>query len=177
MRFFGIIAAVNNACISMKKYHLTNRKDRELVSKEDILQILQDGKFATIAMARDNEPYVVTLSYGYDEVSETLFFHCATKGLKLDFLNANKKVCATVIEDGGYAVGECAHEYKSVVFWGDMEEVLDVEEKKHGMRILASHLEKEPSVAKKMQLKGEGVFAQMAILKLNVQEIHAKKGR
>ena len=60
---------------------------------------------------------------------------------QLYFLSSNKKVCATVIEDGGYIMDECEHEYKSVVFWGDMQIVNDLEEKKHGMNILLHHLE------------------------------------
>ncbi|MBW6479881.1 MAG: pyridoxamine 5'-phosphate oxidase family protein, partial [Bacteroidales bacterium] len=86
----------------MKKYHLHNRPNRELKTQEEINSILSKGKYAVISMCRDNEPYIVTLSYGADLTSKTLYFHCATKGLKLDFLSSNKNVCATVIEDGGY---------------------------------------------------------------------------
>jgi uncharacterized protein len=96
----------------MQKYHLHNRPNRELTHESDIIAILKKGRFAVISMCRNNEPYIVTLSYGYDVEKNSLYFHCVQKGLKLDFLSSNRKVCATVIEDGGYIMGECGHEIK-----------------------------------------------------------------
>src|SRR5690554_3510369 len=161
----------------MKNYHLHNRPNRELTKKSDIDRILKNGKFSVISMCRENEPYIVTLSYGYDSENETLYFHCAKDGLKLDFLKSNKKVCATVIEDGGYISGECGHEYKSVVFWGNMHLVQDLDEKKHGMSILLHHLEDKDSIIKDKILKSEDYYSKMQILRLEIEQIHGKAGR
>ncbi|MFB6341967.1 pyridoxamine 5'-phosphate oxidase family protein [Saccharicrinis sp. FJH62] len=140
-------------------------------------RILKNGKYAIISMCREDEPYIVTLSYGHDPEKQSLYFHCAPKGLKLDFLNANNRVCATVIEDGGYIINECGHEYKSVVFWGDMQIIGDVEEKKHGMRVLLHHLETTDSVMKEKLLRCDDFYAQMEILRLDIKQIHGKAGR
>lgn len=161
----------------MNKYHLTNRPNREITEKGKIHSIIRNGKFITVAMCRNAEPYIVTLSYGYDKVNQTLYFHSSTKGLKLDFLNANKNVCATIIEDGGYVKNECAHEYTSVVLFGTMEVVYDLEEKKRGMQVLLNHLEENADVRKKMILKSEEAYKNMAILKLCITNFKAKKGR
>jgi len=161
----------------MRKYHLKNRPNRELTDKSDIDRILTEGKFAVISMCRDNEPYIVTLSYGYDSKNEALYFHCAKNGLKLDFLNSNKNVCATVIKDKGYVIDECGHEYESVVFWGDMEIVNDLEEMKHGMRILLNHLETKENVRKEAMLKSDDFYPKMEILRLKIKQIHGKAGR
>ncbi len=161
----------------MEKYHLHNRPDRELKSETDINAILKNGKFAVISMCREYEPYIVTLSYGYDSERRALYFHCAQRGLKLDFIAANNKVCATVIEDGGYIKGECEHEFRSVVFWGNMQVVKELEEKKHGMNILLQHLEGQDSVIRQKMLKAEGSYSKMEILRLDIEEIHGKAGR
>lgn len=161
----------------MEKYHLHNRPDRELKSETDINAILKNGKFAVISMCRENEPYIVTLSYGYDSERRALYFHCAQRGLKLDFIAANNKVCATVIEDGGYIKGECEHEFRSVVFWGNMQVVKELEEKKHGMNILLQHLEGQDPVIRQKMLKAEGSYSKMEILRLDIEEIHGKAGR
>ena len=130
----------------MPEYHLHNRPDRELTSEAEITAILKAGKYAVISMCRNNEPYIVTLSYGYDTDKKALYFHCAASGLKLDFITANPRVCAIVIEDGGYIINECGHNYRTAVFWGDINIVSDLDEKKHGMKILLNHLENQPSV-------------------------------
>lgn len=161
----------------MIKYHLHNNQNRELKDESDIHEILENGKYAVISMCRENEPYIVSLSYGYDLEKETLYFHCAKKGLKLDFLNANKMVCGSVIEDVGYVKDECGHEYKSVVFWGNMEIVTDLNEKKHGMHVLLHHLEEKETIIKENMLKSDGFYKKMEILKLKIEQIHGKAGR
>lgn len=161
----------------MKKYHLQNRPQRELKSQEDILHILKNGKYTIISMCRENEPYIVSLSYGYDPDKNTLYFHAANQGLKLDFINANKNVCATVIEDGGYVMDECEHEFRSVVFWGEMQIVNDLEEKKYGMNILLQHLEEKESVVKAKLLKSNDYYTKMNILRLDIKQITGKAGR
>jgi hypothetical protein len=161
----------------MQNYHIHNRPDREITDKSAIYAILKNGKYMVVAMCRGNEPYVVTLSYGYDSENNALYFHCSPLGLKLDFIRANPLVCATVIEDGGYAYGECAHNYRTAVFWGSMKIVDDLDEKKHGMHILLEHLEKEPEVIKEKLLKSDAFYSKMAILRLDISQIHGKAGR
>jgi uncharacterized protein len=90
------------------KYHM-NKAEREITDHATMAGILRDGRYAIVALCRDNEPYIVTLSYGYDPERSALYFHSAAKGLKLDFLAANGAACATVIEDGGYVTDQCSH--------------------------------------------------------------------
>ncbi len=161
----------------MKQYHIQNRPNRELYEKEEINQILIRGKFVTIALCRNNEPYIVTLSYGYDRELNTLYFHAAKKGLKLDFIRANPLVCATVIEDGGYIPDECSHNYRSIVFWGNMSVVEVSEEKHHGMSVLLHHLEEKPEVIAGKLLKSDQAYERMEVLKLEIVQIHGKAGK
>lgn len=159
------------------KYHMHNRPDREITLKPEIEEILKNGKFCTIALCNDNKPYIVTLSYGYTQEKNALYFHCAPKGLKLEFIAKNPEVCATIIEDGGYVMKECAHNYKTVVFWGTLQVVTDSDEKNFGMRVLLKHLEKENAVVEEKTQKAIKQFSNMEILRLDMQEIHAKAGR
>ena len=153
-----------------------NKKEREIANRSKLLEILRQGKYVTIAMCRDNEPYIVTLSYGYDEDRNALYFHCSLKGLKLDFMNHNPNVCATVIENRGYRMGECDQAYRSVVFWGKMHPVEDLQEKKHGMQILLNHLEDDPEQVRKRSLKSDEAYEEVGVLRLDITEISGKKG-
>jgi len=163
--------------IPMDKYHLNNRPDREITDETGIKGILKSGKFCTISMCRNNEPYIVTLSYGYDQENEDLYFHCSDKGLKIDFIKANPDVCATVIEDGGYEDGQCEHNYRTVVFRGDISILEDFNEKRQGMQVLLNHLEKKPEVKQEKLLKSESSFSKMNILRLHITRISGKAGK
>ena len=109
--------------------HHPRRADREITDLNEIQRILENGKFCTIAMARENEPYLVSLSYGYDKANKRLYFHCASEGEKLDYIYKNPYVCATIIEDHGYMAEDCDHLYSLLIIRGKMDLAADISEK------------------------------------------------
>ena len=68
------------------------RKDREITDPGEMNQVLKSAKYVTVALCMDNEPYLVSLSHGFDEKQTCLYFHCATEGKKLVYLKSNNKV-------------------------------------------------------------------------------------
>jgi nitroimidazol reductase NimA-like FMN-containing flavoprotein (pyridoxamine 5'-phosphate oxidase superfamily) len=152
-----------------------NKSEREITDQNELMEILKCGRFTVISMCRSNEPYIVTMTYGYDELKHALYFHAATKGLKLDFMRDNPNVCATVIDDMGYVQDQCEHHYRSVVFWGKMYVVDDLAEKKHGLDVLLNHQEKEPEPIKRRNVKDDSKYDKVTILKLVIDDIYGKK--
>ncbi len=161
---------------SMAKYHM-NRKDKEITEQSVLTEILSRGKFTSIAMCRENEPYLVTLNYGYNQKRNALYFHCALKGLKLDSIRANPRVCATVIEDRGYKMSECDHAYRSVVLWGTMYVVEGLQEKKLAIDVLLNHLENDPDRIREKSLKSDEVYEEVGILRLDIDEMTGKEAQ
>ncbi len=53
------------------------RKDQEITDSDELKKILKSTKYVTIAFCMENEPYLVSLSHGYDEKRNCLYFHCA----------------------------------------------------------------------------------------------------
>jgi nitroimidazol reductase NimA-like FMN-containing flavoprotein (pyridoxamine 5'-phosphate oxidase superfamily) len=153
------------------------RTEREIKDPDELAEVLSTGQYATIAMCRGNEPYVVTLNYGYDRAAHALYFHCAQKGLKLELIVQNPNVCGTVIQDLGYIHGECAHAYRSVVFWGEMRRVEDLEAKKRAMEILLDHLEDDPDPIRHKHLNEASAYERVGILRLDIGQITGKQGR
>ena len=151
------------------------KKEREITDdKNTIIEILKNGKFATISMCRANEPYIVTLSYGFDFKRNSLYFHSSKEGLKVEFLRENSNVCGTIVDDLGYVMNDCSHKYRSIVFWGKMATVEDLEEKKYGFNIILNHLEDNPDKMKKRFLKNEQAYDSTYIIRLNIIEMTGK---
>lgn len=125
-------------------------------------------------MSKENEPYIITLSYGYDQDNNALYFHCATEGQKIDFIKSNPYVCGTIIEDNGYEDG-CGQAFRSIVYRGNITVIKDIEEKKHGFEIIIDHLEKNPGETKKKLLTSEDTYIKPAILRLDITEISCKE--
>ncbi|MDE7277746.1 MAG: pyridoxamine 5'-phosphate oxidase family protein [Lachnospiraceae bacterium] len=78
------------------------RKDREVTDIDEIRNILNACKTASIAMIDGEMPYVVPLSYGYELKGDSLvlYFHCAKEGRKLEVLKRNPKVCFVIFQEG-----------------------------------------------------------------------------
>ncbi|MFU8891531.1 MAG: pyridoxamine 5'-phosphate oxidase family protein [Anaerosomatales bacterium] len=161
----------------MPRHHV-RRTDRELTAPAEIDAILAEGKYVTIAFARGDEPYLVTMSYGFDAARRALYFHAATEGLKYEFMEANPAVCATVILDGGYVRGECEHNYTSAVVRGRLSRVTDPAELRYGMRALLDHLEGDAGEwVSGRGLDRDKAYERMAVLRLDIDEVTAKRGK
>ena len=150
------------------------RIEKEISDRESLIKILTGGKYTVISMCKENEVYLVTLSYGYDESKNALYFHCAKEGQKLDFIKSNPFVCGTVIEDNGYEE-ECGQTYRSVVFRGKMVIVEDLQEKKIGFNVLLNQLENDPNTTKNKFLNKDETYENLGMLRLDINEISGKE--
>jgi len=157
------------------KYHM-RRSEREITDWAVMEDILNKGKYATIALCRRNEPYIVTLSYGYESAARSLYFHCAKKGLKSEFAAENPIVAATVIQDMGYIQSKCKQRYRSVVIRGEIEILTDESEKQTAIDVLLNHLEENPDAVRAAVCEKSEPFRDMQIWKLRIKEITGKEG-
>lgn len=123
-------------------FHI-RRKDREITDPRETRQVLKATKYVTVALCMDNEPYLVSLSHGYDEAKNCIYFHCAPEGKKLVYQKANNKVWGQAVLDFG-VTDECDYAYTSVHFSGKMTLIEDLTEKLHGMRVLVRQVSSNP---------------------------------
>ena len=157
----------------MPRYHM-QKAEREIHDNSVFQEILSNGKFTTISLCKKNEPYLVTLSYGFDREKNCLYFHSAKKGLKFEFLQKNSLVCGTIVEDLGYNQDKCSHSYRSIVFWGNLVVVDNLDEKIHGFDVLLKHLERQPDKLRARFFKDSKVYDSTSILRLDIDEITGK---
>ena len=119
------------------------RKDREITNSDTLKEVLKSTKYVTVALCMDNEPYLVSLSHGYDETRNCLYFHCADEGKKLVYLKANSKVWGQAVLDYG-VTDECDYAYTSVHFKGTASLIDDLSEKQHAIEVLVQQLSENP---------------------------------
>ena len=128
----------------MESYHPLRRKEQEIRDAAELKAILAKTRYVTVAMCRNDEPYLVTLSHGYDDERNAVYFHCAFAGKKIDFLKANNRVWGQAFIDRGYVQGECDHLFSSVQFSGRVSFIQDAAEKRHALSVMIRQLEREP---------------------------------
>lgn len=104
------------------------RTDKEIVDRQEIDAIVRGSSVCRLALAKDNEPYLVPVSFGYD--GGAIYLHTAPTGRKIEFFRANARVCfefergVEVRTDPSLAC-RWTLRYESVIGWGTIAEVTE----------------------------------------------------
>lgn len=125
-------------------YHV-RRRDREITDPDLLRKILKSAKHVTIALSKENQPYLVTLSHGYDENRNCIYFHCALEGKKIDYLKSNNTVWGQALLDYGYVEGKCSHTFATVHFQGKVAFIDDPQEKRKALECMIQQLNEDPA--------------------------------
>jgi len=101
------------------------RKDREIDSKEAIALLSQCeyGVLSTVDI--HGQPYGVPLNYAYK--NNSLYFHCARLGHKLENIESNPNVSFCVVGKTRVLQAKFSTEYESAVAFGVASEVQGAE--------------------------------------------------
>ena len=150
------------------------RKEKEITEKEEMLTILESSKYITVAMCLDNEPYLVTLSHGYDRKKNCIYFHCAQEGKKIDILESNNIVWGQAMLDKGYAYGKCDHLYATMQFKGKVVFVKEFAEKKQALEVMVRGLERNPELVISEQFKDKSI-EKVTIGRIDIDYMSGKK--
>jgi len=103
------------------------RKNRKL-SMEDCVHILKTEKRGVLSVnGDDGYPYGMPMNHWYNEEDGKIYFHCGKIGHRLDALKKDNKVSFCVHDEGYKNPGKWALNVKSVIIFGKIEIVDDLE--------------------------------------------------
>jgi len=120
------------------------RKEKAIEDREEMIDVLRKVKYITIAICKDNMPYLVTLSHGYDNKRNAIYFHCAREGKKIEILKSNNVVWGQALLDKGYVYGKCDHRYTTTQFKGTVTFIDNLVEKRHALITMIRQLDPNP---------------------------------
>ncbi|MCP3874286.1 MAG: pyridoxamine 5'-phosphate oxidase family protein [Desulfobacteraceae bacterium] len=116
------------------------RKEKEITNTIDIEKIIMESDVCRIAMVDGQTPYIVPMNFGYKD--NTLFFHSALSGKKIDLIRKNSNICFEVDHVIKFKKAALACdwgiEYKSVIGFGKAQFIEDAKEKKSALNIIMS---------------------------------------
>jgi nitroimidazol reductase NimA-like FMN-containing flavoprotein (pyridoxamine 5'-phosphate oxidase superfamily) len=152
------------------------RKDKEVTDEAQLRKMLRSSKYVTIALCMDNVPYLVSLSHGYDEEHDCLYFHCAREGKKLVYLKSNSLVWGQALLDFGPSEDDdCSQLYASVHFSGRATLIEDLEEKRQAIQCMINQLGKNPeALIAKLTLER---LKNTVIGRIDIEYMSGKKSR
>ena len=148
------------------------RSEKEIHDREELESILKSGEVCRLGLCENNVPYIVPMNYGYYD--RTLYFHSAKKGRKIDILKKNSYACFE-IEVGNEIVKNekaCswAARFKSVIGYGELEEVHERDEKVKGLSLLLKQYS-----GKEAWEFPEDAVEKVLVLKLRIDTMSGKR--
>lgn len=97
------------------------RKNKKL-STEECVHILKTAKRGVLSVnGDDGYPYGMPMNHWYSEEDGKIYFHCGVAGHRLDALKRNSKVSFCTYDEGYRNPGEWALNIKSVIVFGTIE--------------------------------------------------------
>ncbi len=158
--------------VKPNSYHM-RRKEREITSRKEMTGLLARLPHVTIAMCRDGIPYLVTVNHAFDAKANSIYFHCASSGKKLDFIEANPIVMGQAMEDRGYVDNECDYDYRTVHFEGIARRVTSQREKLRALELLVAKFETDSEEARKRFIKAASL-KRVSVFRIDIDKMSGK---
>lgn len=103
------------------------RKNKKLTN-EECIKILKTEKRGILSVTGDNNyPYGMPMNHFYNEEDGKIYFHCGKTGHRLDSLKKDNKVSFCTYDEGYQNPGEWALNIKSVIVFGKITIIYDLE--------------------------------------------------
>jgi nitroimidazol reductase NimA-like FMN-containing flavoprotein (pyridoxamine 5'-phosphate oxidase superfamily) len=150
------------------------RSDRKITDRKKINEIIKSCLTCRLGLAKENKPYIVPISFGYD--GEFIYLHTAPAGKKVDYISSNKNVCF----EFDINVNIVKHEsipckwtvsFQSVIGFGVIEEIILAAEKIYALNKIMNHYSGSDWPENKFNLHN------VRLWKIKITEITGKETR
>ena len=147
------------------------RKDKEITSRNEIEAVIRKSTVCRLALAKEEQPYLVPLCFGYKDNS--LYFHSSPKGKKLDLIKKNNKVCFEfdIVHEIKAADRPCewGMQYESVIGFGEASFIEDSDSKRKALDIIMEQYSDKSSLYSETRVK------QTVIIKVEIIRMTGKR--
>lgn len=148
------------------------RRVNQQVSEEECIRILREERRGVLSMLGENGyPYGIPLNHWYNPEDGKLYFHGAKTGHKLDALRNDSRVSYCVYDAGYRKEGDWALNVTSVVVFGRISLVTDLEKAiKIGTNLCRKFTDDEAYIRREL----ENALPRVQCLELNVDHMTGK---
>jgi nitroimidazol reductase NimA-like FMN-containing flavoprotein (pyridoxamine 5'-phosphate oxidase superfamily) len=151
------------------------RAKNEILDKKEIGEILTHAMIGRLGTCVDGEPYIVPLTFAYN--NGKIVFHCSKNGKKLENIVKNPRVCfevdSGVIIPSGKACG-LSVKYKSVIAYGTATIQKNPSRILEALKQLTEKYASE-KVSNQLTLDIVSSYDNLAVVEIIVSDIRGKK--
>ena len=151
-----------------------SRKEKEIKGREEIDEIIRGSQVCRLALAAENLPYLVPLSFGYD--GSAIYLHTAREGKKIQCFKANNRACfefernVRLLRDTNTAC-RWSFSYESVIGYGAIHELVDPAQKEYGLNQIMLQYS-----GKQWKFK-DAIFSKTRVWKISIDSLTGKRSK
>ena len=141
---------------------------------EEVEEILSNALVGRLGTCLNNIPYITPVNFVYDK--DKIYFHSAHEGRKIENIKYNQQVCFEIDEIISIIPGRrmpCGSttEYKSIIIFGEIQIVTDIEEKTFALnKLIEKYAPQSPKLS-----SSSGAIARTNGLVIGIKEMTAKQ--
>lgn len=156
-----------------KKFNPIRRQDRKL-DEERMRELLDTSEYGYLSLGTSQNGYAygLPINFVYDKASDTLYFHCAPEGHKLDNMQQNNRVSFCVVGKTKPISEKFTTLYESTIVFGQADIHLSDEEKKKALRLLVNKY--SPNHSELGEVYMEKSFHRTYAFKITIEHISGK---
>ena len=149
------------------------RSDKEITNEEEAEELLSNALVGRLGTCLNNIPYITPVNFVYDK--DKIYFHIALEGRKIENITSNPNICFEIDEVISIIPGQrpCATttEYKSIIIFGNIQIVTDIEEKTFALnKLIEKYAPQSPKLS-----SSSGAIARTNVLVIGIKEMTAKQ--
>ena len=152
-----------------------SKSDREIKSKEEIIDIIKRCDVIRLAFNNGDYPYILPLNFGFEVKNDKVIFylHSALEGTKVDIMKKDNRASFEMdtkhelqyYEEKGY----CTMSYESIIGRGRIR-ILPEDEKMNALKKLMGHYHKSEDT-----YFNPAAISRTLVYSLEVEEMTAKR--
>ena len=159
--------------VVMNRFREIRRKDRTL-DNEAARYLLETGEYGFLSMCTpEGYGYGIPLNHVVED--DSIYFHCAPEGHKIDAIRANGRVSFCVVGQTQVIPGQFTTNYASVHVFGRITLVTDDEERLKALRLLVGKYSPDFQEASGKYIARS--FSRTAVLRLDIEHLSGKNKR
>jgi hypothetical protein len=136
----------------------------------EAIAILQNGEFGVLSICTDEQSgYGIPLNYVYHD--DVIYFHCATDGKKLDYIQLHPEVSFCVVGKTELMPEKFGTKYESAIAFGNACLIEDDEKRKVLQLIVAKY---SPGFINEGEKYIDQFYSRVKIIRMDVKTITAK---
>lgn len=148
------------------------RRSKKEVFEKDIEDILNEGEYGVLSLTGENGyPYGVPVNYAYH--NNSIYFHCAGEGQKLDIIKRHEKVSFCTVSETELVPEKFTTKYKSVIAFGTAAIIIGEEKMVALGKLIEKYSPGFEEMGKRYISAEEG---DTTVIKISVDHITGKSG-